>query len=422
LSPRSACIITLGCPRNEVDSEAFAGVLRQAGWKRVSDPGRAGLLLLNTCAFIGPAVEESLEALDEAMESKRSGDGRILVLAGCLPGRFGDDGSGGLEEIDLIIGPGDSEGLAGFLGTDAASGVRARLGRRFDRYLKIADGCLNRCSFCVLPAIRGPFRPARRNTILADADSLAESGAREIGIVGQDLLAWKDGACGPADLVSELAARHPDIWFRLYYLHPGRFDGSVIEAMRNHRNIAPYIDLSVQHASDRILTRMNRGYGRSRLEDIAGMISHGGIETACRLTVIAGYPGETDSDFDELCSFLSGFPSLRSLVVFQYWHEEGSPEYARGDADLIDPSLAAERVCRLDSMAEEAAESWGERLAGRTTRVLAETTRRGRTWFDAPLVDGEAVFSDPVKPGKFYDVLVGECRGLSTQVSVPPGN
>lgn len=417
MSSPAACILTLGCPRNEVDSEAFAGVLRRSGWRLAADPASAGLLLLNTCAFIAPAVEESLEALSEAIEWKWSREDRILVLAGCLPGRYSDDGSGGLEDIDLVIGPGDVEGLSRFLGSGEGPAPRARLGRRFDRYLKIADGCLNSCAFCVLPAIRGPFRPLPFASILAETESLVESGAREVGIVAQDLLAWRDGSVSPAALVSEVARRFPETWFRLYYLHPGRFDREIIDAMGRSGNIAPYLDLPVQHASDAVLRRMSRGYGRRRLEEINSMVGEAGFDLACRFTVIAGYPGETRADFDELCSFLRGSGSLRSLVVFQYWHEEGSPEFDRGTQDLVDPSVIEERTCILDAISEEAAASWGGRLSGSRTVVLAETTRRGRTRFDAPLVDGTAHFSTPVRAGGFHEVVVDECRGLDSMVS-----
>ncbi|HRY62009.1 MAG TPA: radical SAM protein, partial [Candidatus Fermentibacter sp.] len=253
-------------------------------------------------------------------------------------------------------------------------------------------------------------------------DDLAASGAREIGVVAQDLLAWRDGAMGPADLVSELASRHPDRWFRLYYLNPRRFDESILEAMNRFRNLAPYLDIPVQHASDRVLARMNRGYGRAALERICDLVSHAGFDIACRFTVIAGYPGETDGDFEDLCSFLRGASSLRSLVAFPYWHEEGSVEYGRGDGDLVDPAIVDERLGILDSIGEEAAEAWGGRLTGRRISVLAETSRRGRTVFDAPMVDGSALFTSPVRAGAFREAIVEGCEGLSTTVTVSGGN
>ncbi len=419
---RAACIVTLGCPRNEVDSESFAAVIRRAGYRIVRDPEEAVLLLLNTCAFIAPAVEESVEALSEALAWRAGGGGRRFVLAGCLPGRFGDDGSGGLEGIDALVGPADTASLAAFLGVDPDARGRSRISRRFDRYLKIADGCLNRCSFCVLPAIRGPFRPASASGIIAEAGDLAASGAREIGVVAQDLLAWRDGSMGPADLVSELASRHPRTWFRLYYLNPRRFDESILEAMNRFRNLAPYLDIPVQHASDRVLARMNRGYGRAALERICDLVSHAGFDIACRFTVIAGYPGETAGDFEDLCSFLRGASSLRSLVVFPYWHEEGSVEYGRGDDDLVDPAIVDERLGILDSIGEEAAEAWGGRLPGRRIPVLAESSRRGRTVFDAPMVDGSVLFTSPVRAGAFHEAIVEGCEGLSTTVTVSGGN
>ncbi len=414
--------MTLGCPRNEADSERYAGILASAGWLPAASAGTADLVLLNTCAFISPAVEESLEAIREAVDWKSRRPGRRLILAGCLPGRCPDDGSGGLEDFDLVMGPADFAGLARHLGTSPVACARLAPGNPPGRFVKIAEGCGNACAFCTLPSIRGPHRPESADAVRRETDLLVAQGAMEIGLVAQDPCSWTEGRMGLPDLLDDLAGRHPETWFRLYYLHPAGFDPRLLEVMAGRANITRYLDIPVQHASDRILRRMGRGYGRGDLERLFGMVEDSGMEIACRLTVITGYPGETRDDFEELLSMLSGCSCMRSLAVFTYWHEEGTAEHRRGEADHVPSDVAAERLMEVDSISVQAAAAWGDRLAGRRIRTLSESTGGGRSEFDAPSVDGSVIYSSPVRRCAFVDAEVEDSDGLDLFVRPFDGN
>jgi len=383
---RLACIVTFGCPKNETDSEGFAAVLSAAGWTIVREPEEADLLVLNTCAFIGPAVEESTDYLMEAVDWRNRRNGRRLVLAGCLPARYPDDGSGGLEGIDLVVGPGDADTLARWLDVSVPPGLQHPLESRTNRFLKISDGCSNNCSFCTIPAIRGPYRAVDSLTLAESAARLADQGAAEVGLVGQDCGLWRDGDAGLAELVEGLALRHSRIWWRCYYIHPAHLPDRLIGVMESNGNIMPYLDLPMQHASDRVLSRMGRPYGEAELRAILDSVESADREIAVRATLIAGYPGETESDFKRLLRLLQDYPCIRNIVAFSYCSEPGTPEHLR-DGDRPAPEVVQARLAALSSAADAAWLRWGDRLEGRKLPVLVDEPAEGHTMYDAPGVD-----------------------------------
>jgi ribosomal protein S12 methylthiotransferase len=399
-----------------VESELFAGLFLRAGWRLSPTAAGADLLLLNTCAFIAPAVEESLEAVAAAERWKMHRKGRSLVLAGCLPGRFPDDGSGGLEIFDLVVRPGELGRLAEFLGLPDAVTVQARIGAHASRYLRIADGCSNRCAFCTIPGIRGPFRPERSSLIYRQADALVSAGAREVGLVAQDSGAWSDSGMDVCDLLESLSTAHPEVLWRLYYIHPSHFPSRLAELFASRPNVAPWVDLPLQHASDGILRRMGRNYDRSTLERITAGLDAAPFPIALRATVIAGYPGETEEDFEELREFLCSTDSLRSLVVFPYSSEEGTLQADRGDMPVPE-ELTAERVAILGLAGESAAWRWAELLQDREIEVVSDTGRFGHSVFDAPEIDGTCTFTSRVEPGLLLRCRVVEAMGLDMRVS-----
>jgi ribosomal protein S12 methylthiotransferase len=394
-------VITLGCPKNQVDSEVLEAVCRSAGLRFRKNPDRADLVILNTCAFIAPAVEESLERLGDVLAWKASGIGRKVVLAGCLPGRFPDDGSGGLEDIDLVIKPGEAPRLARWLGASLASPLQE--GRGVSRFVKIAEGCGNNCSYCTIPMIRGPFRPADSREIEKSVEQVVGQGAREVGLVAQDSGSHPDLTA----ILDRVTSSHPDVWFRLYYLHPAHFPRGILKLLENRRNLAPYVDLPIQHASGRVLERMGRGYGPGRIirimEDLEGLSR----EVAVRFTVITGYPGETAGDFSALESFLGRWRSLRHIAAFPWWPEEGTREYIRAAAagDAVPGPEVSRRLAALSSLGECLYQSWTERLAESVFPVLADSPGEGHSCYDSPESDPPAEFTRPVEPGRTY-----ECR------------
>ncbi|OPX31053.1 MAG: hypothetical protein B1H09_03920 [Gemmatimonadaceae bacterium 4484_173] len=405
-------IVSLGCPKNKVDSERFAWVMESAGWKYSGEPEESDLVLLNTCAFIAPATEESLDYLSDIIYWKKARSGRKIVLAGCLPGRYRDDGSGGMEDIDLVIGPGDWRKLSSWLGV--ASDVTAQIvGSGSYRYLKIATGCSNGCAFCTIPAIRGKFVPDRMDTILRDSDLLVQQGAGEIGVVAQDSGSWKEDGTDITSLVETLAARHPETWWRLYYLHPLHFPYRMLDAISKYSNIVPYIDLPIQHASSSILDRMGRKHGVKTLETIMEKIESSAVEVAVRYTVITGYPGETDSDFKLLRDFLGRYPSGRHIAAFSWYPEEGTREYSRAIAmgDAVNDSTASERLAALSAVGDSLYADWDDRLDGRELSILADDAHSGHTVWDAPEVDAVVSFTEPVESGSVVKARVVESSG-----------
>lgn len=388
-----------------MDSESYSGILASAGWATVSAPPDRGILVLNTCAFIGPAVRESLDALAEAAAWRAAGPDRRVVLAGCLPARYPDDGSG-IDGVDLVVPPGGGAALARMLG--GVEGRRRKVGRGRHRYLRISDGCRCRCSYCVIPTIRGPYVQRPSGEIRAEAARLAGSGASEIVLIAQDSSAWSEPGLGIAQLAAELAGRHEGTWFRILYLNPCGFPEDLPAAMADHPNLVPYVDLPVQHASDRILARMGRGYGRRDLSRILDLLESCPVRPAVRMSVIAGYPGEEHRDFGELLSLLSGLTCCRSLCVFPYSDEEGSGEHDRG-IPRPPGEDTAERILMLESLGESFADGWGQRLAGRELEFLVETPSRGRSPYDAPGVDGTTRFTAAASGPFTRATVTGSC-------------
>ena len=414
----SVFLLTLGCPKNEADSDSFAGCFSAAGWEILGSSEKADLLLLNTCAFIQPAVEESLEAIAEAVEWKNCKTGRKLILAGCLPGRFRKDDTGGLEDFDLITGPGDSAELRKYLSISDFSGP-VPVESIYHRYLKISEGCSNNCSYCTIPLIRGGRVDRSFEDILHDAEHLVSQGALEIGIVGQDTGSWRSSRGGISQLISHLASTYPHIWFRLYYIHPAHFPDEFLIMIEKYPNIMPYIDMPIQHVSNTVLERMGRPYTEKYLRDIFERFDKSDTELSVRTTVIVGYPGETDTDFDRLIGFLSDYDCLRTISVFPYWPEEGTREYARKTvADLPESNTVQSRLMRIGDVSDQLYAVWAERIEGKVIEVLADTAELGHGRLDAPVVDGVCSFDRAVEPGQIIKCHVSECFGSEMLVEV----
>ncbi len=413
-----AFLLTLGCPKNEADSDAFAGCLTRAGWNITRELGDTDLLLINTCAFIKPAVDESLEAMQQALEWKNERSGRILILAGCLPGRYPDDGSGGLEDFDLITGPGDTSRLEEFLSIQSASGPEPAEGT-ISRYLKISEGCSNNCAYCTIPLIRGARKDRSPEDILIDAEYLAEQGAAEIGIVGQDTASWKCDRGSISWMISQLACRYPDIWFRLYYVHPANYPDDFLGVIAEHENVMPYIDMPVQHVSDRLLKRMGRPYTGDSIRRLFDEFENFKKMLSVRTTFIVGYPGETEEDFKDLYEFISQYRCIRTIAAFPYWPEEGTREFSRNSVEKIpDEGSVQSRLARIGDASEEHNIIWADRLKGEIMDILADTPLLGHSRLDAPAVDGACCFDRSVEPGRIVRCRITGGEGYDLTVEV----
>jgi ribosomal protein S12 methylthiotransferase len=427
--------LPLGCPKNDVDAEYMLGLLAQAGATIVAAPEDADVVLVNTCAFIQPAVEEAIDNLLSLADLKSRGV-RALICSGCLPQRFAGDLAAELPEVDAFMGPGEVENvvavvadaLAGHGGLRAseprfigsAAVPRRALGPSWRATAKIADGCGHRCTFCTIPAIRGPFRSRTPDDVVAEVEALLEAGAREICLVAQDTSGY--GAdLGTADGLPALLERLSPIvgagrWLRVQYLHPDRLGPRLIDTMLGLDAVVPYFDLPFQHASPQVLRLMGRAGSRAEYEALVGAIRDREPDAAVRATFITGFPGETDADFHDLLGFVADVKADH-VAVFPYWPEDGTPA-ARLPGRVSDPEVRG-RHEELVATAHSASQACGSRFVGRTLRVLVEAAMgdgayEGRSFRDAPEVDGVVRLSSPqvLDSGAFTDALI-----MSAEVS-----
>ena len=407
-------ILSLGCSKNLIDSEVMGGLARASGMTMAERPQDADVVLINTCGFIGPAKEESLEAiLTLAQIKKQRGRDLKLVVAGCLAQRYGKALSSEIPEADLWIGTGEVGRIAEHLRRLDAGGTRRKaivskpdflMTSRHERllpsgaataYLKISDGCSNRCAYCAIPSIRGRARSRRPDDILREAEILVGRGIREIILIGQDTTAYgSDLKNRPtlSGLLSDLSAIPGLRWLRLLYAHPAHITPDVLEAMAGRENICRYLDLPVQHIDDAILHAMNRRVSSQTIWEIIRQARSLMPDLALRTSLIVGFPGETQKRFERLLDFVAE-ARFDHLGVFTYSREEGTPA-----ADLPSRISEKEKDRRRDAiMSEQADVSYAvnQTLIGSVQEVLMEGisdrpdfARVGRCRRQAPDVDG----------------------------------
>lgn len=411
-------VATLGCPKNQVDTELMLGVLTRAGHQLVLDPDDADVLLVNTCAFIGPAKEESIDAILEAAAVKAAAPGRRLVVAGCLAQRYADALVDELPEVDAFVGTGDLECIA-----DAVAGggravyrgahhvlprhdvaPRVRSGAWWSAYLKVSEGCDHDCAFCIIPAIRGRHESRPLDDLVAEAAALAASGTIELNLVAQDLTAYgrdrTDGASLPA-LLRALAAGVPAIrWIRLLYAYPTSVTDELLAAMAEVPAVCRYLDMPLQHASEAVLRRMRRPRSVAAMRRLLARIRAAVPGIAIRSSFIVGFPGETEEDVRALLDFLDD-ASLDHVGVFRYSQEEGT---AAGEfPDQVPPEVVEERWARVMAHQRRISARLGAARIGSAVEVLVEGTRGGslvgRTSQQAPEIDGVITLRGVAAPG-----------------------
>jgi ribosomal protein S12 methylthiotransferase len=409
-------IHTLGCGKNAVDSEVMAGLLREKGFSLVPG-GRADVAVLNTCGFVRAAKEESIEEILGLAREKRKGRIRLLVLAGCLARRYRDELPGLLPEVDLFLGPGDIPVLPGILaGMLRGAAGRGAAARRTvvgegalpdaayrhrlpvsaaagSAFLKILEGCDNRCSYCAIPAIRGPLRSRGRDSLLAEARGLVRRGAREINLIGQDLTAYGTDRAEKGALVSlvrALCAVRGVRWVRLLYLYPGRVDEGIVDLLRSEEKVCPYLDIPVQHIDPAILAAMGRKYGPSDVYRMVDRLREAVPGIFLRTSLIAGFPGETRRAFERLLRFVHE-TRWDYLGVFPYSREEGTP--AASMPRQVPERVREERAQLIRDAQADILAARNAGLVGGTVEVLVEKVFPGRGAVgrhrgQAPEVDG----------------------------------
>jgi ribosomal protein S12 methylthiotransferase len=421
-------LVSLGCPKNTVDAEEILGEIARAGHEIETDPALAEVLIVNTCGFIQSAKEESIEAILEAVGRKTSSLCRSVLVTGCLAQRYGSELAKELPEVDAVIGLGKvDEILQAVNATIAGEKVldvgdpgpwwlksRGRLlsTAPWTAYLRVADGCDNRCSYCSIPDIRGGFASRPERNILEEATALAEMGVRELNLVAQDVTRYGLDMTGELrlhlllDKLSEIEGIH---WIRLLYCYPTRVSDDLIRVIAENPKVCPYLDVPLQHVSEHILRAMGRAGDKDAYRALFDKIRNACPKAALRTTFIVGFPGETEADIEELTDFVSEVRFDR-LGVFKYSREEGTP--ASKLTGLPSKSAANARFRRLMKVQQGISLETNRALIGSRIEVLIEKINGdiavGRSYRDAPEIDGIVRITNcgNLQPGCFISAQV----------------
>ena len=418
-------LISLGCPKNQVAAEQMLAALAAAGHEITPDPAEAEAVVVNTCAFIEDAKQEAIDTLLEAAQLK-GGRLKTLLCAGCLAQLYGGEVMSELPEVDGVVGVGSCERIAEALEA-AARGERPVYLDPNDApvqeaerlvctgpawaYLLIAEGCDNRCSYCLIPSIRGPFRSRPMAAIVEEAKSLAAQGYKELILVAQDLTHYgadfKDGT-NLAALLRELCAVEGLEWLRLHYLYPHELDDGLIEVIASEPKIVKYLDIPIQHINDNILRKMNRRDRGAEIRALFKKLRERIPGLVLRTSLITGLPGEGEAEFEELCEFLRE-AKIERAGVFPFSPEEGTPA---AKMPHVDADTARQRAELVNALQAEIMDEWERSLAGSVVEAICDEydpetgTARGRAYFDSPGVDGSVVFPGPCMPGSIVQLRV----------------
>jgi ribosomal protein S12 methylthiotransferase len=423
-------LVSLGCAKNLVDSELMLGRLMKAGWANTRNPGQADIIIINSCSFIESAINESIDTILALAKYKHDGPCRRLIVAGCLPERFREKIVTAIPEVDFFLGTGAFDKIVEavdgslnavkcFLPDPNLTGFQQQEVSRIRSsshmaYLKIAEGCSRHCTYCIIPKLRGKQKSRPLEDIVAEARYLISSGVKELVLVAQDTTSYGMDLCPPVSLnrllesISEISEK---IWIRLLYGHPETIEDNVIKTISNHSNICSYFDIPIQHSSDGVLKKMGRNYTSDSLRRLFHKIRSSVSDAALRTTVIVGFPGETDKNFEELLSFVKDI-CFDHLGVFIYSDfKDLSSHKLPGH---IPGRVAKDRQDRLMSCQLKISLDNNQKHVGRIYDVLVENTTEenlfnGRTFFQAPDVDGITyIHSEQLEIGSFAGVRVAE--------------
>ncbi len=421
-------LISLGCDKNLVDSEVMLGLLNKAGHQITNDETEADVVVVNTCAFIKDAKEESINTIIEMGELKKSGKLKKLIVAGCLSQRYKDEIMTELPEIDVIIGATNFDKIVEAIGTDEKAivddidytpvPVRERIVTTTASmaYLKIAEGCNKMCTYCIIPHIRGRYRSVPMDSLLDSARRLADDGIKELVLVAQETTLYGIDLYGEKRL-PELLTKLSDIdgieWIRLLYCYPEEITDDLIETMAANPKICHYIDIPIQHSENAILKRMGRRTSREDIVELVGRLRSAMPDIAIRTTLISGFPGETQEQHNGLVDFVDQCEFDR-LGVFTYSPEEGTP--AASYPDQVDEAVAEKWRDEIMELQQEISYEKNQEFVGTVMKVLIEgylsddDVYVGRTYRDAPGVDGIVFVSAPYElmSGTYVDVKITE--------------
>lgn len=425
-------LVSLGCAKNLVDSEVMLGILGREGYKIVSDPAEADAIIVNTCGFIDSAKQESIDTVLEMAQYKQGRCG-LLIMTGCLAERYHDDILTELPEVDAVVGTGDYARIADVI-RDARAGKRVVLYGHMDAdvpedeprmlstpghtaYLKIADGCDNHCTYCVIPQLRGRYRSRTMEAVVAEAQQLAARGVRELLVIAQDTTRYGAdlyGAYKLPELLTRLCQIEGIAWVRTHYLYPEAVTDELLDTFVREQKLVNYFDIPIQHCNDRVLRRMGRHTDKTQITSLLQRLRARLPDAALRTSLIAGFPDETQEEFEELLAFVRE-QRFDRLGAFAYSQEENTPA-ARLEGQLPD-EVKQERAQRILEVQADISLALQREKLGTVQRVLVEGYDMdnlmyfGRTYADSPDVDGLTYFAAPdeVEIGTFVDVKIVDC-------------
>lgn len=430
-------VVSLGCPKNLVDSETMLGLIHEENYEITNDPSEAEIIIVNTCGFIESAKEESINTILQMAEYKKSGSCKYIIVTGCLSQRYAEELFNELPEADAIAGVEVYDEIGSII-KRVMNGERFIMLERskpdviytsketflprilttpsYTAYLKIAEGCDNCCSYCAIPKIRGPYRSKPMAQVLKEAKALADNGVKELIVVAQDTTRYGEDLPGGklllADLLKELNKIESLKWIRVMYCYPNNFTDELIETFASLDKVCKYVDLPLQHASNRLLASMNRYDTREEVETLLAKLRKRIPGIVIRTTFIVGFPGETDADFEELKEFVEQ-QRFENAGVFAYSQEEGT--VAGAMPNQIPDEIKQERYHELMALQAQISEEIHKDTEGQTLEVLVEGIEEdgsglhyGRSYREAPDIDGLVFIenSGDIKPGCFVKVNI----------------
>lgn len=427
-------LISLGCAKNLVDSEHMLALLRAAGWEITEDMAKADVGVVNTCGFIEAAKSEAIETILETAQYKRTGSMKGLVVTGCLVQRYAQEMQQELPEIDAICGTGSYENIvdaanAALGGQKAAymadmasaalEGDRSRLTPSYTAYFKIAEGCSNRCGYCIIPKLRGPYRSREMAALLEEARQLSDAGVKELIVIAQDITKYGMDLPAHKRLLPELLRQLCQLdftWVRLHYLYPDQITEELIDVIAEEPKIVKYLDIPLQHVSKRILRAMHRPGDGEEFAALIEKLRERIPGLVLRTSLIVGLPGETEEEFAELCTFLQE-TAIERVGVFEFSPEEGTE--AAELPDQIDAETKANRRLIVEELQSRVLDDYNTSRHGEVMDVLCEGFDDeqqlwfGRTYADSVEVDGHVYFESDEEPqeGTFVPVLITESLG-----------
>ncbi len=419
-------VISLGCPKNLTNSEEFSARLIAGGHKMVFRAEQADEIIINTCGFIASAVKEAKDEIRYALELKRAGKIKKVAVTGCLVERFKEQIARQFPEIDTLFSIAAQEHIEDALRTRGTileplpaslylPKYKMSLTASHTAYLKIADGCNNRCAYCTIPFIRGPYRSKPMEDVVREARLMTQNGVKEISLIAQDTTSYGIDLYGKVQfltLLEKLLKIRGLGRLRIMYAYPHRMTRDIARLMASTDKIFHYVDIPLQHIANPVLKRMNRHCDGTQIRHTLDMLKKEVPDISLRTNFIVGFPGETKSDFNELKKFVNEY-EFDNMGVFEYFREKGTAAY---EMKQIAAAVKHERARELEEVQSRVIDRLNKRLLNTTLEIIADGEDFGRTYKDAPDIDGKVTFTRPVKPGSIFKARVVAAQGYEREV------